>query len=96
MTNLHDMTSRVTDSGALPLTAAGAGLLVDGVHHLVTLLLLAGAAGLAEAHTAPSVLDCLALLLVVHLADLVIDGVALLVLHRLTHVLVHSLAGGAG
>ena len=63
--------------------------------HLVTFLLLVGTAGLAEAHTAPSVLDCLALLLVVHLADLVIHRVALLVLHRLTHVLVHSLTGGS-
>ena len=90
------MTGGVADSGALPLTTTGAGLLVDGVHHLVALLLLVGTAGLAEADTAASVLDSLALLLVVHLADLVRDGVALLVLHRLTHVLVDSLAGGAG
>ena len=64
--------------------------------HLITFLLLAGTAGLAEADTAPSVLDSLALLLVVDLTDLVIDRVALLVLYGLTHVLVHSLAGGAG
>ena len=64
--------------------------------HLVTFLLLVWTAGLAETDTAASVLDSLALLLVVHLADLVIDGVALLVLHRLAHVLVHGLAGGAG
>ena len=114
VTNLHDVTGRVADSGTLPLTTAGAGLLVDCVHnlqreresdiiicgqsssHLVTFLLLVWTAGLAETDTAASVLDSLALLLVVHLADLVIDGVALLVLHRLAHVLVHGLAGGAG
>jgi len=93
---LHDVTGRVADSGTLPLTTAGAGLLVDCVHNLVTFLLLVWTAGLAETDTAPSVLDSLALLLVVHLADLVIDGVAVLVLHRLAHVLVHGLAGGAG
>ena len=64
--------------------------------HLVTFLLLAGTAGLAEAHAAPPVLDCLALLLVVHLADLVTDRIALLVLHRLALLLVHGLAGGSG
>ena len=63
---------------------------------LVTFLLLAGTAGLAEAHAAPPVLDCLALLLVVHLADLVTDRLALLVLHRLALLLVHGLAGGSG
>ena len=72
------------------------GLLSDPGPHLITFLLLVGTAGLAEADTAPPVLDGLALLLVVDLADLVIDRVALLVLHRLTDVLVDSLAGGAG
>ena len=92
---LHDVAGGVTDGGALPLALTGAGLLVDGVHHLVTLLLLVGAAGLAEAHTAPPVLDCLAHLGVVHLADLIIDGVALLVLHLGALVLVDCGAGGS-
>ena len=85
----------MADSGALPLTAAGAGLLVDGVHHLVALLLLVRTARLAEAHTAPPVLDSLAHLGVVHLADLIIDGVALLVLHLGALVLVDCGAGGS-
>ena len=88
------MAGGVADSGALPLTAAGAGLLVDGVHHLVTLLLLVGAARLAEAHAAASVLNRLTTLGVVHLADLVVDCVTLLVLDVLTHVLVDCGAGG--
>ena len=92
---LHHVAGGVAHSGALPLTAAGAGLLVDGVHHLVALLLLVRTARLAEAHTAPSVLNCLTPLGVVHLADLVVDGVALLVLDVLTDVLVDRSAGGS-
>ena len=37
--HLHDVAHGVSDGGALPLGGAGAGLLVDRVHHTVALLL---------------------------------------------------------
>ena len=37
--HLHDVAHGVSDGGALPLGGAGAGLLIDRVHHTVALLL---------------------------------------------------------